>query len=202
MTSPGRTILDLAATLDRTWRSSACSIAPRHTAAGRQPPPRCVGQRHPRAIRGASPAAGRPDRRTTSRERPLRGSELEERFLAALPRRRPAPGRAATTTSESLEKVDFVFVGHGLLVETDSWRGHHSSRESFESDRRRDAIHAAAGWRTLRFTHRQIEEEPAEVSRAIATALALALGPHANFARPRPLGPDDQPPTVVVSTDW
>jgi very-short-patch-repair endonuclease len=42
------------------------------------------------------------------------------------------------------------------LVETDSWL-HRRSRRSFEDDRRRDAIHAVAGYRTLRFTWRQIK---------------------------------------------
>jgi very-short-patch-repair endonuclease len=71
---------------------------------------------------------------------------------------------------EALE-ADFVFATRRVLVETDSWR-HHKSRDAFESDRRRDATHAAAGWRTLRFTHRQITHEPQAVTQALTAALS------------------------------
>jgi very-short-patch-repair endonuclease len=67
--------------------------------------------------------------------------------------------------------VDFVFIEHRLAVETDSWRWHRG-RAAFERDRERDAVLAAAGWRTLRFTHRQIEHAERSVVRALATALA------------------------------
>jgi hypothetical protein len=55
-------------------------------------------------------------------------------------------------------------------------QAHHGHRGASKllatlADRRRDAIHAAAGWRTLRFTHRQIKDEPATVARALTTAL-------------------------------
>ncbi len=62
-----------------------------------------------------------------------------------------------------------------VLVETDSWR-HHKSRESFEKDRRRDTIHAAAGYRTLRFTWRQITDDPAGVTSALERALESYRG--------------------------
>ena len=192
VTSPGRTILDLAATLDRRGIERLLDRA-EHQRLGDTLPLDALARAHA-GHRGASRLLAALTAHTPGTT--FTRSELEERFLA-LCRDAGLPRPRCNHHVESLE-VDFVFAGHGLLVETDSWR-HHRSRESFESDRRRDAIHAAAGWRTLRFTHRQIEEEPAEVSRAIATALALALGPHANFARPTPLGPDDQPPTAVIS---
>ena len=68
-------------------------------------------------------------------------------------------------------EADFVFPEQRVLVETDSWQ-HHRSRDSFERDRRRDAVHAAAGWRTLRFTWRQIEDEPQTVAAAVRAVLA------------------------------
>jgi very-short-patch-repair endonuclease len=195
VTTPGRTILDLAATLDRRSIERLLDRA-EHQRLGDDLPLDALARAHA-GHRGAHRLL-----QTLQEHHPgttLTRSELDERFLnlcraAGLPRPR------CNHHVEGLE-VDFVFAGHGLLVETDSWR-HHRSRESFESDRRRDAIHAAAGWRTLRFTHRQIEAEPAEVARAIAAVLALALGPHANFARSTPLGPDDQPPTAAISSDW
>jgi very-short-patch-repair endonuclease len=47
--------------------------------------------------------------------------------------------------------VDFVFVDRRVAVETDSWRWHRG-RAAFERDRDRDALLAAAGYTTLRFT--------------------------------------------------
>jgi very-short-patch-repair endonuclease len=76
-----------------------------------------------------------------------------------------------TNDHVELLEADFIFEAQRVLVETDSWQ-HHRSRESFEQDRRRDAIHAAAGWRTLRFTHRQIEHDPATVTRALEAVLS------------------------------
>src|SRR5262249_54880384 len=67
--------------------------------------------------------------------------------------------------------VDFVWEAHRLAVETDSWAWHRG-RAAFERDHARDATLAAAGYRTLRFTDRQIENEPAAVADALTTALA------------------------------
>ena len=95
-------------------------------------------------------------------------SQLEERFLALCDRHglpRPAVNRIVA----GLE-VDFLFEAHGLLVETDGWR-YHGTRAAFERDRRRDARLARAGYRTLRFSHRQLAEEPAAVAATVAAAL-------------------------------
>jgi Protein of unknown function (DUF559) len=66
--------------------------------------------------------------------------------------------------------VDFVFVAQRVVVETDSWRWHRG-RAAFERDRERDALLAAAGYTTLRFTDRQIELAEASVVQALGTAL-------------------------------
>jgi very-short-patch-repair endonuclease len=66
--------------------------------------------------------------------------------------------------------VDFVFVAQRVVVETDSWR-RHRGRAAFDRDRERDALLAAAGSTTLRFTDRQIELAPHTVARAVASAL-------------------------------
>jgi very-short-patch-repair endonuclease len=67
--------------------------------------------------------------------------------------------------------VDFAFVEQRVAVETDSWKWHRG-RAAFERDRARDAVLAVAGWRTLRFTDRQIEREQQSVVRALIAALA------------------------------
>ena len=68
------------------------------------------------------------------------------------------------------KEVDFLFPTHRLVVETDGWR-HHRSRSAFENDRARDALMARAGYRTLRFTYRQVRDEPANVGRTVAAML-------------------------------
>jgi very-short-patch-repair endonuclease len=69
-----------------------------------------------------------------------------------------------------------VFAAERVAVETDSWAWHRG-RQAFERDRERDATLAAAGYRTLRFTDRQIERAPGTVVRALAAALSRASSP-------------------------
>lgn len=69
------------------------------------------------------------------------------------------------------KEVDFLFAEARLIVETDSWR-YHKTRRAFEEDRRRDVLTLRAGYRTLRFTDRQLEREPRAVAAAIAAVLA------------------------------
>jgi hypothetical protein len=68
-------------------------------------------------------------------------------------------------------EVDFLFPDHRLIVEADSWT-YHRTRLRFERDRRRDATHARAGFRTLRFTDRQLEHDAEGVAATIRTVLA------------------------------
>jgi very-short-patch-repair endonuclease/predicted transcriptional regulator of viral defense system len=68
---------------------------------------------------------------------------------------------------------DMVWWQQRLIVEIDSWRWH-GNRRSFETDRKRDATLTTQGWTILRFTARQIENEPYLVIARIAAALALA----------------------------
>ena len=69
------------------------------------------------------------------------------------------------------KEVDFLFEDHALVVETDSWR-YHKTRHAFENDRARDALLATAGYRTLRFTDRQLETDPRTVAGTIRSLLA------------------------------
>jgi very-short-patch-repair endonuclease len=56
-------------------------------------------------------------------------------------------------------EVDFVWTKQQLVVEVDGF-AFHSSRTSFEGDRRRDARLTAVGFRVMRTTWRQIVHEP------------------------------------------
>jgi very-short-patch-repair endonuclease len=164
VTTPGRTILDLAAHLDHRAIERLLDRA-ENARLGDDLPLDALARAHS-GHRGACKLIAilnDHDPGTT-----LTKSDLEERFFN-LCRQAGLPKPVTNDHVEALE-ADFVFKAHRVLVETDSWQ-HHKSRASFEADRRRDAIHAAAGWRTLRFTHRQITNEPATVQRALRTAL-------------------------------
>jgi very-short-patch-repair endonuclease len=164
VTTPARTIIDLATTLDRRGIERLLDRA-ENARLGDVVPLDAVA----RALAGHRGAAkvlavlqGHAPGTTLTK------GELEELFLA-LCREAGLPKPRVNQPIEGFE-ADFVFPDERLIVETDSWR-HHRSRDSFERDRRRDAIHAAAGWRTLRFTWRQIEDEPQTVAAAVEAAL-------------------------------
>jgi very-short-patch-repair endonuclease len=70
-------------------------------------------------------------------------------------------------------KVDAMWPDLKLVVEVDGYE-FHGDRDSFENDRARDAALVAAGWRVLRFTARQLDEQPLVVLSQLAAALALA----------------------------
>jgi hypothetical protein len=86
--------------------------------------------------------------------------------------------------------VDFLFEQSRLAVETDSWCWHRG-RARFEDDRERDTALAAIGYRALRFTDRQLEHRPDTVARALAAALSGSAIRRPPRARRRPgiLGP-------------
>ena len=70
-------------------------------------------------------------------------------------------------------RVDFAWPGHRVVVETDGWQTH-GRRRAFEDDRARDADLIALGYVVLRFTWRQLRDEPTRVAARLAAALALA----------------------------
>jgi very-short-patch-repair endonuclease len=91
-------------------------------------------------------------------------SALEERFLKLCDDhgiRRPD----VNTRVEGIE-VDFAWRDARLIVEVDGYR-YHRAPSAFETDRERDVILALAGWRVLRFTWTQITRRPPWVARAV-----------------------------------
>ena len=162
-TTPARTILDMAAVLspsrlenllDRAERQELTDYAALDAIARAHPSHRGAA-RLKRALE--SHYAG---------ERMTR-SELEIAFLE-LCRAHGLPRPRVNARVEGFE-VDFHFPAAYLAVETDSWRFHKTGRD-FEKDRARDAALAAAGYRTLRFTDRQIAGRPESVVAAIRGA--------------------------------
>jgi very-short-patch-repair endonuclease len=94
-------------------------------------------------------------------------TRLESRFLSLCRRHRlPAP---EVNVQIGADEVDFLWWNRRLIVEVDGWETHRT-RAAFESDRARDARLAVLGYSVLRFTWRQVTEEPGKVA---ATARAL-----------------------------
>jgi Transcriptional regulator, AbiEi antitoxin/Protein of unknown function (DUF559) len=111
-------------------------------------------------------------------------SEMERRFRALCRRAglpRPLSNVVVADADNHPHEVDFFFPAHRLVVETDGWRDH-GTRVAFERDRAKDAALVAAGYVVLRFTKRQIAEDPDTVadrvragcSRVFASAPARA----------------------------
>jgi very-short-patch-repair endonuclease len=75
-------------------------------------------------------------------------------------------------------QVDAVWPDLKLVVEVDGYE-FHGDRDAFENDRARDAVLVAHGYRVLRFTARQLRDQPMLVLGQLAAALALALETHA-----------------------
>ena len=66
---------------------------------------------------------------------------------------------------------------HRLIVEVDGFQ-FHGHRRAFERDRKRDAAHVLAGYRVIRITWRQLDEEPLSVVATIAAALSASRTAH------------------------
>jgi very-short-patch-repair endonuclease len=93
-------------------------------------------------------------------EAPTR-SALERRFLRLCSRHRiPAP-RVNERVGSYL--VDFLWGESRIVVEVDGYE-FHRGRASFEADRARDAELTALGYRVVRFTYRQVTEQPTLVA--------------------------------------
>jgi hypothetical protein len=96
-------------------------------------------------------------------------SELEERFQAFLIRA-GLPLPQANVLVEGFE-VDCAWPEQRVIVELDG-REAHETRHAFERDRQRDRVLAAAGWRVIRITWRQLHDEPHLVEADLRRLLA------------------------------
>src|SRR5690606_35311022 len=105
-------------------------------------------------------------------------SEAEERFLA-LVRKARLPGPELNVRLAG-EEVDFLWRRERLVVEVDGFELH-SSRDSFENDRRRDADLYGLGLHHQRVTWRQITEAHdatlVRATRALAASAPETAGP-------------------------
>jgi very-short-patch-repair endonuclease len=167
VTSPSRTIVDLAATLSLGGVEAAINDADKLGLLSQAKLRRAVGGRvgpGAAAVRTVLDAA-------TFR---LTDSELERRFLR-LVRRADLP-MPLTRQRVNGFRVDFFWPELRLIVETDGLRYHRTATQQ-SSDRLRDQAHVAAGFIVLRFTHRQVAFESdrlADLFRSVAERQRLA----------------------------
>lgn len=159
LTSPCRTLADLAAVVSRRSLERAMERADALALLDVPSVLRSSAHRPGAAAVRRVLATWSPDRTR---------SELEERLLE-LVRATGLPEPEVNARLHGFE-VDLLWRDGRLVVEAD---GHafHATRAAIERDRRRDAVLARRGHRVLRFTWMQVTRRPAEVRRAISTAL-------------------------------
>jgi very-short-patch-repair endonuclease len=162
VTSPARTLLDLATTVSLKELDRAVNEARVH----RRVSDLSLNEqfsRYPRhrGVRALTEAI--------RSEPALTRSEAERRALELIRAARlPTP---ETNVQLHGHEVDLLWREQRLVVEIDGY-AFHSSRRSFERDRRKDQELTAAGYRVIRVTWRQLIDEPTAVAAALAAALA------------------------------
>ncbi len=166
ITTPERTLLDLATRLDAPVLEAAVARAEREGLITRAALSALVERKRGRAgaagLRKALSVAGGPA---------LTRSAAEAEFLA-LVRKAGLPLPRSNVRVGPYE-IDFLWRAAGLAVEVDGFR-YHSSLSSFEGDHRRDAYLMAEGIAVLRLTWRQITRQPLVTVAQLAQALAHA----------------------------
>jgi very-short-patch-repair endonuclease/predicted transcriptional regulator of viral defense system len=165
VTTPARTLLDLAAVLDGHRLARAAERAevlrltsPTSLAA--------LVARYPR--RPGTPALKRliDDHRI---QPTITRSKLERRFLTLLDAN-DLP-RPLTNTPIDRYEADFAWPAHHLVVELDGYETH-GTRHAFERDRARDRALQAQGWRVVRVTWRQLHDDRAAIAAELRALLA------------------------------
>jgi len=159
VTTPAATLVDLATQLRRDSLEAAISEADRLDLIDPETlreeleslPPRCPGKARLRSTL---------DRHTFR----LTDSRLERLFLPIV----RAAGLPLPDTRQRVNdfRVDFVWAGLGLVVETDGLRYHRTPSQQ-SKDLVRDHAHAASGLERLRFSHAQVRYEPDHVERTL-----------------------------------
>jgi very-short-patch-repair endonuclease len=167
VTAPFRTIFDLAAVgktreVERAWHESLVreltakvslpTLLERH--------PRHRGTRMLRALLGSEAPVG------------ITRNDFEEAFLVLVDAhgiRRPRMNAALALRGRFFE-IDALWEAERVAVELES-RSVHGTPGKFESDRLRDRVLLAEGWKTIRVTWRALQHEPEEVVADLRAAL-------------------------------
>ena len=162
VTSPARAVLDLAATVSQHDLDRAVNEAHVH----RLVSDLSLNEQFSRYPRHRGTHALRKAMRV---DPALTRSEAERRILELIRAARlPAP---EVNVQIAGYEVDLLWRAQLLVVEVDGY-AFHSSRRSFERDRRKDQELTAAGFRVIRVTWRQLADEPTAVVATLAAALA------------------------------
>ena len=151
LTSPTRTLLDLATVLTEHHLERVCHKAEQH----RLHVEPFDGERGAKRLRRVLRRLDEPE---------ITRSELEERFLSLVASAHlPSP----RTNARVLDlEVDFLWPRQRLVVETDG-AATHLTRQAFERDRERDRILTLGGSRVVRFTWRDVIGTPETVATAL-----------------------------------
>ena len=170
LTSPARTVIDLAAnvTLDDLDRLVAEARVQNFLRPGELEA----------AVERAGRRRGAADMRAflVAEEEPDFTRSWGERRLRRLLRQSRLP-QPRTNRHAAGHSVDFLWEEQKLVVEFDGFQ-FHGHRRAFEHDRRKDVDLANAGYQVLRFTWRQLKQEPL----AVISAIAQAIGRRAQAA--------------------
>ena len=158
VTSPARTLIDLAAIGSRELEEAAAEAERRRLVEREDLLARSQGRRGAKSLR-----------RILDRGTALTRSEAERRVLALI-RKAALPSPTANVPLHGYE-VDFLWPTQHLVVEVDGF-AYHGHRHAFESDRERDAVLTAAGYAVIRVTWRQLLDRPEAVVARVAAALA------------------------------
>jgi very-short-patch-repair endonuclease len=174
VTSPFRTIFDLAAVAEMRELERAFHEAEAREVTDRVSLPvlleRYSGRRGSKNLRILL-KAGQPVGITRN--------DFEEAFVALVDRyavRRPRMNAPLAIRGRFFE-IDALWERERVAVELDS-RTIHGTRKKFESDRLRDRVLVAEGWRTMRVTWRGLHEEPEEIAADLKRALGQGHYPH------------------------
>jgi very-short-patch-repair endonuclease len=168
VTSPARTIVDLAASSRASELETAVAAALRLRGVGAEQLAEQL-----RRDRGR-PGVPRLSALLSSSPYPAFTRSRAERRLLALLRRSGCPEPEANRRVAGFE-VDLLWRERRLVVEFDGY-AFHSDRAAFERDRHRDAELAARGFRVIRVTWRQLVGRPEAVVDRIIRTLARAAG--------------------------
>lgn len=157
VTTPERTLLDLAAVLGRHRLQRAADLAGVGDPSRRRRIEELL-ERH----RGARGLVVLREVIVAAQEgRAIPRSEFEERFVRFL-RLHGLPSAATNgeiTVGDVPYEIDAAWPERRIAVEVDGWE-FHRTREAFEADRERDRRLAVAGWRVVRITWRQLRDDP------------------------------------------
>jgi very-short-patch-repair endonuclease len=112
------------------------------------------------------------DERALGRERP--DGLLEPRMARVLRSHGLPPAAFQQPVPEAGARVDFAYPDVRLAIEVDGYATHGSPRAMAADFERQNRL-AAVGWVVLRFTWRQVVQQPAAVAQAVRTALGTPI---------------------------